>query len=326
MRSIVVHQPGGPQVLTLEEHPIPAARPGWVLVRVRAFGLNRSELVTRKGESGDSVKFPLVLGIECAGEVVDDPDADLRPGQTVVAAMGGMGRDYDGGYEQFALLPAAQVIPITTNLDWATLGAIPETFATAWGSLEQLRLRSGDSILVRGGTSSVGMAAITIAKERGMTVFATTRQEAKRAALLANGVDQVLIDDGHVATKLRAVAPLGVTGLLELVGPVTLLDSLGALAVGGRACISGFLEGQWDLTDARAEARRLGVPLAVYGSNVVNRDSYGHVLQDIVDAVEQGRYRVNLDHIFEMSDIADAHRYMEENRAAGKVVVVTPDD
>ncbi len=131
------------------------------------------------------------------------------------------------------------VIPVETTLDRPTLGAIPETFGTAWGSLEELRLTSGDSVLIHGGTSSVGMAAITIARDRGVTVFATTRQAAKRVAFAATGADRVLIDDGAVAAQVREIAPGGVSGLYELVGAAALLDSLHAVADGGRACIAG---------------------------------------------------------------------------------------
>jgi NADPH:quinone reductase len=325
VQAIVVRQPGPPDVLTLEERPVPASQPGWVLVRVRAFGLNRAELITRSGGSGDNVKFPRVIGIECVGEVVDPGDGDLQAGQTVVAAMGEMGRAFDGGYQQYALLPATHVVPIETTLDWATLGAIPETFGTAWGSLEELQLAAGDSLLIHGGSSSVGMAAITIAKDRGITVLATTRREAKREALQANGADHVLIDDGSVTAQAREIVPDGVTGLYELVGAAALLDSLHAVGAGGRACVAGYLEDEWDLGPAQEEARKLGVPLAVYGSNVINRASYGRVFQDIVDAVEAGRYRVNLDRTFAMTEIADAHRHMEANRAVGKLVVLTPD-
>jgi NADPH2:quinone reductase len=322
MRAVVVHEPGGPEVLHLEERPIAQARPGWVLVRVRAFGLNRSELVTRAGGSGDAVEFPRVLGIECVGEVVDAPGSDLRPGQAIVAAMGGMGREYDGGYEQYALLPASQAIPVETSLDWTTLGAIPESFGTAWGGVEELGLKRRQSLLVHGGTSSVGMAAITIAKDQGLTVLATTRQERKRAALEAAGADHAIVTDGDVAPAVRELLPNGVDGVCELVGPGPLLDALRAVAAGGRACVVGFLEGDWDTTRASAEAERLGIPLTQFGSGIINRDSYGAIFQEIVRAVEDGRYRVTVDRTFPMSEIADAHRYMEENRAAGKIVVL----
>jgi NADPH:quinone reductase-like Zn-dependent oxidoreductase len=320
MQAVVVHEPGGPEVLRLEERPIPAAEAGWVLVRVWAFGLNRSELTTRAGGSGDAVRFPRVLGIECVGEVVEAPGTTLAPGQRVLAAMGGMGRDFDGGYEQYALLPSKHVIPIETTLDWPQLGAIPESFGTAWGTLEQLALREGQALLVQGGSSSVGMAAITIAKDRGLTVLATTRQESKRAALQEAGADYVIVADGDVAPAVRALLPGGVQGLCELVGPSALVQTLPALAPGARACVTGFLEGNWETDAATAAAEAAGVELRRFGSNVIERESWEAIFAEIVRAVEDGRYSVNLDRVFGISEIADAHRYMEANRAAGKVV------
>lgn len=308
MRAAVVHEPGGPDVLRVEEIPTPEPRPGWALVRVRAFGLNRSELGTRAGESGAAVQFPRVLGIECVGEIVET-------GQTIVAAMGGMGREFDGGYAEYALLPETHVIPVETSLSWPQLGAIPESFGTAWGSLDLLELEPGQSLLVRGGSSSVGMAAITIAKDRGLAVIATTRQESKRAALEAAGADHVVIDDGEVGTRVRDV-----DGLFELVGPRTIFDSLKAVRAGGRACISGFLELDWNIEPARAEAERLGIPLSNFQSRVIDDAGWRGIFQGIVDRVQDGRYRDILDRTFPLAEIADAHRYMEENRAAGKVV------
>jgi NADPH:quinone reductase-like Zn-dependent oxidoreductase len=323
MKAAVVHEPGGPEVLKVEERPVPQVQPGRVLVRVRAFGLNRSELITRAGGSGNAVQFPRVLGIECAGEVAEVDEPTLTCGQTIVAAMGGMGRDYDGGYEDYALLPVAQVIPVQTTLSWAELGAVPETFGTAWGSLETLQLREGQTLLVRGGTSSVGMAAITLAKERGVRIVTTTRQEAKRAALEANGADHVILDDGAIAARVWMIAPDGVDALLELVGPNTIVDSLRTLRAHAHACLTGFLEGVWDDTGAYTAAQGLGIELHRFGSNVINRDTYGGIFQTIIDGIEIGRYRLNLDRTFSLTDIADAHRYMEANRATGKVVGLT---
>jgi NADPH:quinone reductase-like Zn-dependent oxidoreductase len=326
MLAVVVHEPGGPEVLRVEERPIPEARPGRVLVRVRAFGLNHSELITRAGGSGDAVSFPRVLGIECAGEVVEAPGSDLSTGQRIVAAMGGMGRDYDGGYEQYALVPASQAIPVETTLDWPHLGAIPESFGTAWGTLEELGLHGGQSLLVHGGTSSVGMAAITIAKDRGLTVIASTRQEAKRAALEEAGADHAVVVNGDVTPAVLALLPDGLDGLCELIGPGALVQALHAVKAGGRACITGYLEGDWSTGGVEAAAASRQVHLQRFGSGVINRDSYGHVFQDIVRSVQEGRYRVSLDRVFPMSEIADAHRYMQENRASGKVVVLPPED
>jgi NADPH:quinone reductase-like Zn-dependent oxidoreductase len=236
-----------------------------------------------------------------------------------------MGREFDGGYAQYALLPAASVIPVQTTLEWARLGAIPESFGTAFGSLDALSLERRQSVLIHGGSSSVGMAAITIAKDMRVEVFATTRQEGKRDALLAAGADHVIIDDGTVAKRVREIAPEGVDGLLELVGPTACVDALRALGSSGRACISGFLEGNWALEAAQAEADRLRIPLARFGSDVINVTSYRHVYAKLIRGIESGRLRDTLDRTFAMTEIVRAHELMEANVAAGKFVVLTPE-
>jgi NADPH:quinone reductase-like Zn-dependent oxidoreductase len=268
------------------------------------------------------VRFPRVLGIECVGEVVDGGGGDLVPGRTVVAAMGGMGRDYDGGYEEYAVLPQGRVSPVETTLDWATLGALPESFGTAWGSLETLGLEAGDTLLVRGGSSSVGMAATSLASARGIAVLATTRKEGKLDAVRAAGAAHALLDDDGLAERVREIAPDGIDGLLELVGPATFLQSVTFLRRGAAGCVSGFLEGVWSTDEALTAAARAGVRLTRFGSDALSREAYGDVFQEIVDGVQDGRYRANLDRTFPLAEIADAHRYMEANRAAGKVVVL----
>lgn len=225
MKAIRVHRPGPPEVLQIEERPLPAARPGWVRIRVRAFGLNRSELFTRQGHS-PGVAFPRVLGIECAGTVDDAGGTDLQPGQTVAALMGEMGRAYDGGYAEYTLVPRERVLPLRTSLPWDVLAALPETWLTAWGSIvEAMDMTRGQTLLVRGGTSSVGMAAASLATHRGVRVLATTRTASKSAALRDNGASDVVIDTGRIASEVRRRVPGGVDGVLELVGTQTLLDS-----------------------------------------------------------------------------------------------------
>ncbi len=130
MKAAVIHAPGTPEVLTIEELPVPQPAPGWVLIRVKAFGLNRSELFTRQGHS-PGVKFPRVLGIEAVGAVEEAPGGEFEPGQTVATAMGGMGREFDGGYAQYTCVPAGQVQAINTTLNWQTIGALPEMIQTA---------------------------------------------------------------------------------------------------------------------------------------------------------------------------------------------------
>src|SRR3954451_24952410 len=233
MRAIVLDAPGPPEALTIRMIPVPTPQPGWVLIRVKAFGLNRSELHTRLGLAS-GVTFPRVLGIEATGVVAEAPGGEFPIGQQVVAMMGGMGRTYDGGYAEYTCVPAAQVIAFRSDLDWATLGAVPEMLQTAHGSLTiGLDAQPGQSILIRGGTSSVGMAAAVLAKQRRMTVLSTTRRPDKSAALTNLGVDHVLIDDGALAPQVRDILADGVDAALELVGTTTLPDTLRATRLHG---------------------------------------------------------------------------------------------
>jgi NADPH:quinone reductase-like Zn-dependent oxidoreductase len=179
MRAAVVERPGGPEVLEVREVSRPEARPGWSLVRVKGFGLNRSELMTRQGHS-PNVRFPRILGIECVGVLEDPSDSGLAAGTAVAAVMGGMGREFDGGYAEFALVPNQLLITLDTDLDWAVLAALPETYLTAYGSLRALGVHTDNgeakrTLLVRGGTSSVGIAALSLASGYQLETIATTR-------------------------------------------------------------------------------------------------------------------------------------------------------
>ncbi len=323
MKAIVVDQPGPPEVLQIREIATPVAKSDWVLVRVKAFGLNRSEMFTRQGHSGAAVKFPRVLGIECVGEVADPSDSNLRRGQTVAAVMGGMGRQFDGGYAQYCLLPTSQIMPIETTLPWDKLAAIPETYLTAWGCLmDAIELERGDSLLVRGGTSSVGMAAIALATNLGCNVAATTRNAAKSDALRSAGAAHVIIDTGQIAPELKRVLSGGANGVLELIGTGTLLDSLQCAARKGVVCFAGMLGGQWSLEHFEPiVAIPSTVKLTGYTTHIVTAENSTGALQRIVHDIEAGRLPLNLDRVFRFEEIVEAHRYMEANRAVGKLVV-----
>ncbi|HEY3469516.1 MAG TPA: zinc-binding dehydrogenase [Amycolatopsis sp.] len=318
MRAAVCVRPGGPEVLEIRELPIPEARPGWSLVRVAGAGLNRSELRTRQGHSPD-VTFPRVLGIECVGTIAASADTRLPEGTTVAAVMGEMGRTFDGGYAEYALLPDPLLMPVTTTLPWEVLAALPETYLTARGALDTLDVGPGTRLLIRGGTSSVGMAAASIAAGLGAETAATTRRPGKTAALTAAGVTHVLVDDGEPLAVDR-IWPEGPDHVLDLVGADTVAGSLRLVRRGGTVCVAGSLSG-WLVPDFEPIARiPSGTKLTAFHSN----DARGRteVLQRIVDDVESGTYRPNVDKVFSLADIAAAHRYMEDNAAAGKVVVV----
>src|SRR5258707_8150056 len=207
MRAVVLDAPGPPSARAIRGFPVPNPPNGWVLIKVKAFGLNRSELHTRLGLA-QGVTFPRVLGIEAAGVVAQCPGGEFPVGQQVVAMMGGMGRVFDGGYAEYTCVPAAQVIAFRSDLDWATLGAVPEMLQTSHGSLTiGLDAQPGQSILIRGGTSSVGMATAALAKQRRMTVLSTTRNPGKAAALTDIGVYHPLIDYGDLARQVPPIRP-----------------------------------------------------------------------------------------------------------------------
>jgi len=320
MRAAVLDRPGPDAKLELRDLPVPAVQPGWVRIKVMAFGLNRSELHTRIGLA-EGVTFPRVLGIEATG-VVDDPsDSGLAVGQQVATMMGGMGRRYDGGYAEYTVVPAGQVIPFVSALPWEVIGAVPETLQTAYGSLTTgLDLQAGQTLLIRGGTSSTGLAAAAIAKQLGATVLATTRSAARAEELESRGLVPIL-DDGDVETQVRARYPDGVDAALELVGTPTLPDTLRATRVHGTVCFTGMLSNEWIVKDFYPiHYLPSGVRLTAYGGN--SSDLPAEVLQRYLDCIADGSIDLGPTQLYSLDRINEAHDDMEQNRTLGKQVVV----
>ena len=321
MRAVVLTEPGPVENLELRELPVPDPPPGWVRIAVRAFGLNRSELHTRLGLA-EGVTFPRVLGIEAVGVVDVASGTDLQIGQQVATLMGGMGRTFDGGYAEYTVVPRRQVIPFRSTLPWNILGAVPETLQTAYGSLTiGLDLQRGQSLLIRGGTSSVGLAAAAIAKDFGATVLSTTRRPDRADALKAHGVDHALVDTGRVASAVRDILPDGVDAALELVGTPTLPDTLASTRIHGTVCFTGMLSNQWTVPNFYPISYLpRGVRLTAYGGG--SGDIPAEVLQRYLDRLAVGDVSLGPVHVYPLERIRQAHTDMEQNRTFGKMVVM----
>jgi NADPH:quinone reductase len=323
MRAIVITAPGGPEVLAVTELPDPVPPAGEVLIRVRAFGLNHAEGYMRSGAWGQVAQVP---GIECAGTVEADPGGWLAAGTPVVAVLGGMGRTRDGSYAELVTVPAGNVVPVRTSLSWTDLVALPEVYATAWAGWHQnLGLEPGQTVLVRGGTSALGQAAVNVAAGEGATVIATTRNPARADLLRDIGAAEVLIDDGQLAGQVKELG-IQVDGVFDLVGNSVLRDSLRIVRTRGRVCQLGFLGGLEPVTDFNPIADLpTGVQLSFYGSAfVLGTDEFPLAdipLQQMVANAEAGRYQAKPVRVFSFDEIVQAHRAMEEGQAAGKMVV-----
>ena len=321
MRAIVIKQPGGPEVLALEERPDPVPTADQVLIEVKAFGLNHAESYFRSGSWANSAE---ITGIECVGIVREDPAGHFTPGQTVVTLVGGLARNLNGSYAELVAAPRTTVAAVKTTLGWEALAAIPESYGTAWTALMGiLEIKRDQAVLIRGATSALGQAAINIALQAGAKVIATTRSEGRRAILEDLGAHEVWIDTPKLSERLHTRPDAA----LDIVGTTTILDSLAALRRGGRGCQVGFLGGGVALNVEPV----FQIPNGRYYSTFASAAATGTPdfplteipFQDIMERVAAGIYRAKPSRVFRFDeqDLREAHRILDLGSQTAKMVV-----
>ena len=303
MKAVKIYQAGGPEQLIYQDVPTPDIKESWSLVKIKGFGINHSEIFTREGKS-PSVQFPRILGIECVGEVAQSSTPALAVGQKVVSVMGELGRAFDGSYAEYVLLPNEQIYPVYTDLDWTTLAAIPETYYTAFGSLQQLRIAPQDRVLVRGAGSGVGVAFAQLLKAQfsHVVLHGSTRNPAKATRLQAVGFDEVITEaDGKIQTDQSY------DKILELVGPATLRDSFSHINEHGIVCNTGQLGNIWYVNnfDPIIELKNNSYLTAFYSGNVSQAK-----LDAMFDYIRQFNVKILIERVFTLEQVPEAHRFL----------------
>ena len=319
MRAVVIDKPTKGSDVVLSEIGIPEVQPGWVLVKVKAFGMNHSEQILREFEiENDYIQKPIIPGIECVGEIADASDTDFEVGQKVVALMGGMGRSFNGSYAEYTLLPCHHVFPVSSDLSWEEMAAVPETYFTAWGSLFQcLRLIKDDKLLIRGATCALGYVAIQLAKALGCTVVGTTHREAKMQLLKDAGCDECILDDGIIRGKVS-----GVTKALELIGIKTVQDTMMSVEQSGIVCNTGVLGKvyEWNHFDPIKDIPN-GVCLTGFYSNYPTTK----MMQDIFSFMDAHQLKPLTGAVYDFENIREACIALDEGKVNGKIVVKVGD-
>jgi len=338
MKAVRIHQFGGPEVLTYEDIPDPQLRKDQVLVRVRACALNHLDLWVRKGLPG--VKLPHILGSDIAGEVaaVGEYLTGFKPGQRVLVApmhfcghctncVAGLqnqcreftvlGNGVDGGNCELIALPDANVIPIPDLLDFDQAASVPLVFLTAWHMLVgRAAIRPGQTVLVLGASSGVGIAAIQIAKMFHCRVITTAGDETKLEKARALGADHGI---NHYKQKIseevrKITNKEGVDIVVEHVGLATWEESVKSLKSGGTLVTCGATTGPNVGIDLRhLFARQLSLLGSYMGTMGELHEVLGHVFA--------GRLKAVVDRVFPLSDLRSAHEYLEKSQMFGKVVV-----
>jgi NADPH:quinone reductase len=322
MRAIVIDHFGGLDALVYKEIPDPTPEPGHAVIQIKAFGINHAEMHMRRGEWAEAAP---VSGIECVGIVKSCPGGEFKVGSKVAALMGGLGRTINGSYAEYTKAKVNGVAPIDSDLPWEELAALPESYATAWTCLfRNLEIRQGQTLVIRGATSSLGLAALNMAVDAGAKVIATTRNENRFRKLLDMGATRCEIEGLELSKRIREAKELD--AVLDLVGNSVILDSLAMLRRGGKACLAGWLGGLAPIKDFNPLAQMSsGVYLTFFASFAFGTLQFplsDVPLQEIAEKVSQGRFKAKPSRVFRFDEIREAHRVVEANEANGKLVVI----
>lgn len=322
MKAIVLTQPCQASELKPTEVDIPQVKKGFDLIKIKAFGVNESEVTSRKGQSDPDFHFPRILGIEGAGVIAKTgAGSKLKVGQKVITMMGDMGRQIDGSYAEYTLVREKNIIPFDSDLDWSIVGALPEMLQTAYGSISKgLHVEKGDYLLVRGGSSTVGLTAAILAHHMGAKVIATTRKENKLAVMKKLGIDYPILDDKNFKQRVKAITPK-VDKVLELVGFTTLFEDLHLLKKGGYCCFTGALGGKWTLNNFSPFMIPTGVYLTSYAGEA--KDLTADVFAKVLQLVEKKQLPVPIAKVYHgLEEVGEAQANLESDKYSGKHVVV----
>ncbi len=320
MKAVVLDKSCDASELKVSDIPIPKVKPGWVLIRVHAFGINHSEVLLRQFEvDRPYINKPIIPGIECVGEIADKSDSRFQDGERVIALMGGMGRSFNGSYAEYVLMPESHVFAVRSSLPWDSLAAIPETFYTAYGSLTvSLQLTAGETLLVRGGTSTVGLAAIQLGKAMGAKVIATTRSESRAEILIRTGADGVVLEGNDFRSRFLKKYPHGADKVLELIGASTLIESLRLTTYHGIVCHTGLLGNVFSLKDFDPIKE---IPSGVYLTGFYSNSPTQKEVDGMMHLIEKNKIDPPVAARFKLDEISKAHELAEKRGIIGKITV-----
>ncbi|KAJ3495796.1 hypothetical protein NLG97_g3136 [Lecanicillium saksenae] len=321
MEAIIITKFGGPEVLAIQSVPKPDPVRGEVLVEVKAFGLNHAEMHMRKGEWDE---WNPISGLECVGVVAACPGQEFPVGATVIGVMGGMGRNRPGGYGGYVNVPVSNVVLIDSNLPWEQLAAIPEVYSTAHSCISTiLNVQKGESVLIRGATSTVGQAALHLAVDLGAKVTATTRRQERFEMVKNMGATDAKIEQKQLQEQFSEGQKFD--KVLNLIGNSVLLESIALTKVGGRMLQAGWLGGLAPVVDFNPMIQmESGVHFSLFHSKNLGTPEFpmsAIPLQEIVSKIEKKAWDAAPAHVFDRVDIVRAHELLDSHNAGGKIVV-----